>query len=149
MNIKAEKFLNQYLKDTGSDKASKVAAWQFGVDPDILAHLVITGKKTATCSLYKLYALDGEALPEVGQLDVVLDSTDSPVAIIKNKSVEIKKMNEVDESFAIAEGEGDCSYQYWWDEHVKFFSDIVKEYDETFTTDDLLVCERFEVVYPK
>lgn len=30
-------------------------------------------------------------------------------------------MNEVSEEFAIAEGEGDRTYRYWWEEHEKFF----------------------------
>ena len=56
-------------------------------------------------------------------------------------------MNEVTEEFALAEGEGD--YQFWWDAHRKFFTELLKEYDIAFTPNMLVVCERFKKVYPK
>lgn len=55
-------------------------------------------------------------------------------------------MNEVPEEFAIAEGEGDRTYQYWKDAHVKFFTDELRQMGMNFKEDMLLVCERFELV---
>ena len=76
-----------------------------------------------------------------------MNGTDAPVAVIQIESVEVMPMNEVSEEFALAEGEGD--YQFWWDAHEKFFSDLLKEYDKEFSPDMLVVCERFKKVYPK
>ena len=56
-------------------------------------------------------------------------------------------MNEVAEDYALAEGGGD--YQFWWEAHEKFFSELLKEYDKEFSPEMLVVCERFEKVYPK
>ena len=35
-------------------------SWAFGDEPDMLASLVLQGKKNATASVYELYELDGE-----------------------------------------------------------------------------------------
>lgn len=146
MNEITKVFWNKYKSEHGLDNI-EASAWQFGADPNTLANLVAEGKKTGTCSLYKLYEIDGDELPQVGQYDIILNKEDMPVAIIQTKKVEIEQMDKVSEAFVISEGEGDGTYQYWWDAHVEFFSEIVKEYEDvTFDTSDKLVCETFEVV---
>ncbi|WP_414050847.1 ASCH domain-containing protein [Macrococcus animalis] len=146
MNNITKLFWDKYKEENGLANID-TSAWQFGADPDELARLVAEGKKTGTCSLHKLYEIDGELLPQVGQYDIILNKEDMPVAIIQTKKVEIEQMDKVSEVFAISEGEGDGTYQYWWDAHVEFFSEIVKEYEGiTFDTSDKLVCETFEVV---
>lgn len=146
MNQQATEFFEAYKKSNSIEEDVKVSAWQFGVDADELADLVVQGKKRGTCSLYKLYEIDNDPLPEVGQYDIVLNSKDEPVVLIQNRKVEIVPMKDVTKEFALSEGEGDGTCEYWWNAHVEFFSELVKEYDLTFTTDDLLVCETFEVV---
>lgn len=63
-------------------------AWAFGVQPDLLAKLVLEGTKTATASAYDLYSLDQEPLPQVGTYDVVLDGQGQAVCIIQITKVE-------------------------------------------------------------
>lgn len=122
-------------------------AFQFGVEADWLARLVVEGKKKATTSGYIFYEIEKEALPKAGDYSIVLNSQDEPVAIIEIQSVKVLPMNEVTEDFALAEGEGD--YQYWWDAHEKFFTTSLKEYNKEFSPNMLVVCERFKKVYPK
>lgn len=55
-------------------------------------------------------------------------------------------MNEVPIAFAIAEGEGDLSYDYWWNAHQAFFTKELAAYEQSFSEEMLLVCERFELV---
>ncbi len=55
-------------------------------------------------------------------------------------------MNEVTEEFAVAEGEGDRTYQYWWKAHEKFFGNELNAIGRKFSEDMLLVCERFKVI---
>jgi len=55
-------------------------------------------------------------------------------------------MNEVPVEFAIAEGEGDLSYEYWWNAHKKFFTIELAEFGLEFSEDMLGICERFELV---
>ena len=147
MNQAAQVYWNEYWKDR--NKPQSVSAWQFGVDPDTLAKLVLDGIKTATCSGYIFYELENEALPTPEDYNVILNSDDKPVAITKTLEVTITPMNEVSEEFAIAEGEGDKTYRYWWNEHEKFFRKELNAIGREFSEDLLLVCERFEVIHVK
>ena len=122
-------------------------AFQFGEKVDWLAELVVEGKKTATCSSLELYKIENEPLPKAGEYSIILDSDNTPVAIIQVESVEISPLNEVPENFALAEGEG--NYMEWWDAHVNFFTELFKQYNLTFAPHMKVVCERFKKVYPK
>ncbi len=53
---------------------------------------------------------------------------------------------EVSEAFALSEGEGDLTYNYWYTEHEKFFTWELEQYGITFRPDLILVCQTFEVV---
>lgn len=122
-------------------------AFQFGIWADWLADLVIEGKKTATTSGFVFYELEKEVTPQTGEYYIILNGQDEPVAVIQIQSVEVVPMNEVTGEFALAEGEGD--YQFWWEAHEKFFTEGLKKYDKEFFSEMLVVCERFEKVYPK
>lgn len=144
MNQASLEYWNNFWK--GQEKPERVTAWQFGGSPDYLAQLVIDGVKKATCSGYVFYEVENEPLPTTEDYSVVLNSKDEPVAIIKTVDVQIMPMNEVSEEFAISEGEGDRTYQYWWDVHVEFFTKELRKIGKEYSEDMLLVCERFELV---
>ncbi|MCG1023256.1 ASCH domain-containing protein [Sutcliffiella horikoshii] len=147
MNQASLEYWNNFWK--GQEKPERVTAWQFGGSPDYLAQLVIDGVKKATCSGYVFYEVENEPLPTTEDYSVVLNSKDEPVAIIKTVDVQIMPMNEVSEEFAISEGEGDRTYQYWWDVHVEFFTKELRKIGKEYSEDMLLVCERFELVDAK
>ncbi|WP_404448631.1 ASCH domain-containing protein [Sutcliffiella horikoshii] len=144
MNQASLEYWNNYW--SGQEMPERVTAWQFGGSPDYLAQLVIDGVKKATCSGYVFYEVEKEPLPTTEDYSVVLNSKDEPVAIIKTVDVQIMPMNEVPEEFAISEGEGDRTYQYWWNVHVEFFTKELREIGREYSEDMLLVCERFELV---
>lgn len=144
MNQAAQKYWDEYWKDR--EKPSSVHAWQFGASPDELAQLVIDGIKTATCSGHVLYEIENEPIPAPNDYSIILNSKDEPVAIIKTVEVTLTPMNEVSEEFAIAEGEGDLTYQYWKDAHEKFFKEALQEIGQEYSEDMLLVCERFNLI---
>lgn len=146
MNQAAQAYWNEYWKDQDQDQPKSVNAWQFGADPDYLAQLVIDGIKTATCSGFIFYEHENEPIPTTNDYGIILNSDDKPVAIIKTVEVGLTPMNQVTEEFAVAEGEGDRSYQYWLEAHEKFFRDELKTIGREFSEDMLLVCERFEVI---
>ena len=151
MNEKAQQYWDEFWKN--KDQPTFVKAEQFGMEytemADELARLIIEGKKTATCSNYESYLRENEPLPAVGSYSIILNSQDEPVAIIKTTEVEVTPMNEVTPEFAAAEGEGDLSYEYWWEGHKFFFTKELAEYGKEFSEDMLLVCERFELVDSK
>ncbi|WP_226037501.1 ASCH domain-containing protein [Aquibacillus saliphilus] len=137
-------YWNQYWGE--QEKPKSVSAWQFGAQPDYLAQLVVDGVKTATCSGYVFYELENEPLPTIEDYSIILNSNDKPVAIIKTVEVSLTPMNEVSVDFAISEGEGDRTYQYWWEAHETFFRNELTAIGREFSEDMLLVCERFELV---
>ena len=136
--MNAQELWNKYKKINPSI-GDVIDAWQFGLEADLLAKLVLEGTKTATASAYDLYAVDNDPLPEVGFYDVILDSKDQAVCIIQIKKVSVVPFKE---------GEGDKSLAYWRDVHEAFFKPYFKECGLTFTPESLIVLEEFEVVYP-
>ncbi|GEK60147.1 RNA-binding protein [Marinococcus halophilus] len=146
MNQAADTYWKHFWQQRNEAPPEQVTAWSFGVDPDELAELVVSGVKTATCSAYMFYEIENEPLPSIGDYSIILNKAGDPVCIIQTTSVKIMPMNEVPEEFAEAEGEGDRSYEYWWNAHEQFFTEALEEVGEIFREDMTVVCERFEVV---
>ena len=116
--------------------------------PDLLADLVLKGEKTATASTYDLYALEAESLPQEGTFDVILDSQNQAVCIVKIIKVSVQPYNQVSAQHAYKEGEGDKSLTYWRQVHEDFFTDCLGEAGLTFTPESKVVLEEFRKVYP-
>lgn len=122
-------------------------AWQFGSELDHLADLVDRGIKTATSSAYPLYEIEGEPLPEPIGYDVILNSNDEAICVIRTTKVYVRKYVEVDAEHAYKEGEGDRSLEYWRRVHEDFFTRELAQYGLKFDEEMKVVCEEFEVVY--
>ncbi|WP_410985275.1 ASCH domain-containing protein [Bacillus cereus] len=146
---KIEEYWHMYARENELNM-SVPDAWMFGDGSkemgDVLGSLVVKGIKTGTCAAHCVYELEGEEIQKVGQYDIVLDGDNNPLAIIKYTKIDFLKMNEVTSDFARSEGAGDLSYDYWYSEHVKFFTWALSQYGLTFTPDLLLVCQTFRVM---
>ena len=125
----------------------KYDAWAFGGAPDELADLVVSGTKTATASAYPLYEQENEPLPKVNDYNVILNSKDEAVCIIRTTKVYVEKFNRVSIEHAFKEGEGDRSLEYWRKVHQEFFTECLKDTDLEFNEDMKVVCEEFKVVF--
>jgi uncharacterized protein YhfF len=131
---------------------SFVNAWSFGDNPELadeLLELVLTGKKTGTATLVIELEREGEKMPETGDYNIILDGKGKPTAIIQTTSVEIKPFNEVEEAFAYSEGENDRTLESWRREHWKYWTRVGKKLEFVMKEDLLVICENFELVYPK
>jgi uncharacterized protein YhfF len=138
-------FWEAFRARTGID--GPYSAWSFGNSPeqaDELGRLVRDGAKRATASLLRSYE-EGEPLPAVGDLSVVLGSGGEPLCVIRTTRVETRPFGEVDEAFAWTEGEGDRSLAYWREAHLRFFAS--EGYD--VGDDDEVVLETFELLWPQ
>ena len=135
-----------FCKGSGNDR-NNYEAWAFGDAADRLASLVLEGKKSATASVYELYAYDNEELPEVGDLSIILDSEDRAVCVIRDTEVRVVPFGNVDEEHARLEGEGDLSLSYWREVHRKVFTEWMKEAGMAFKDSTEVVLEKFEVVF--
>lgn len=138
------------LKESGFDiNTEKPSTGKFGDSKamsDYLIALILEGKKTATCGLLESWKKFEEPVPTVGDIEIVLDWNDEPAAAIQYTEVEIKPFNQISEDFAKDEGEGDGSFQYWREAHLKFFNRECKLMDREFSEDNEIVCLRFELV---
>ena len=126
---------------------SYTAAFQFGVAADQLAQLVLCGEKTATSSAYPLYEASGEPLPQAGTYDIVLDSRNQAVCVIRTTKVTLVPFCQVSAQHAFKEGEGDKSFAHWRAVHEHVFRLWLAEAHLSFDQNMLVVCEEFDVVY--
>lgn len=125
---------------------TEVADWRllprfpFGDGPELadeLLHLILSGKKRATC----WSAAEGDKGTVVGGSWVVDDGDGRPRAVLRTTELDQQRFHQVDENFAAAEGEGDLSLAYWREAHRDYFTK-----NGGFSSDMLLYCERFELV---
>ena len=144
--MKANELWLKFIKENKIENC-EYEAWAFGVEPDLLANLVLTGQKTGTSSAYELYELSNESLPKTDDYSVILDSKGNAVCIIKNVNVEIIPFNEITAEHAYKEGEGDKSLNYWKSVHEDFFNKSFVEAGIEFSYDTNVVYEEFIVVY--
>ncbi len=113
-----------------------------------LGQLVLAGTKTATCALLWEYQAEGEPLPELDGLCIIVDGRDRPLCIIETTDVTILPFSAVGDEHAAAEGEGDGSLAHWREAHRAFFVRRCAVLNRDFTPEAPLVCERFRLVWP-
>lgn len=115
----------------------------FGDTPALSARLldlVRAGRKTATCGALREFQSEAEPMPVVGRIDIALDWDGRPALAIETLDVKIRRFCDVDEEFALAEGE-DETRDGWADGHRKYF-----ERNGGWDPEMKLVCERFRLV---
>jgi uncharacterized protein YhfF len=146
-------FWNAFIsaQENVADTGKMPEAWSFGDSKDMadeLGALVRKGIKTATCSLLWEYEHDGDALPEIGELSIILDGVGEPLCLIETTEVQIRPYDQIDSQFAYEEGEGDRSLAYWRQAHWHFFSKVCNHIGREPHDSMPLICERFRVIYP-
>lgn len=122
-----------------------------GPQRDRLVECILSGEKTATASLLEEYRRAGEALPAVGDREVVVDSAGRVVCVTQVDAVDVLPALMVSDEFARAEGEGYADRAAWWRAHREFWTS--EEFAEAlgepvFAVDEqaLVVAVRFHVV---
>ncbi len=112
-----------------------VKKWTF--EDDELFDLVVAGKKRATCSLYH----GDKDLSRIGEINIIYNSKNQQIKI-KITDVRIARFCDIDETWAIKEGEGDLSLEHWRQVHNAFFKNIRPDFNET----DVLELNEFVVI---
>jgi uncharacterized protein YhfF len=118
-----------------------------------LVDAILRGEKTATAGLLVDLEREHEVLAVPGERQVVIDAEDVPVAVIEITEVAVRRMADVDVTFARDEGEGFETVQDWREAHERFFGGYIDDIradlaDPAWKLDDdtQIVCERFRVV---
>jgi len=113
---------------------------------EALLALIRSGHKRAGTGLLWAYAADGEVLPRLGDIEIIVDHHHDPALTTRITSVQIVPYAEVTAEYAAIEGEGDGSLAYWRKAHWAFFSRechrIGREPKETMP----VICTIFEVL---
>jgi uncharacterized protein YhfF len=120
-----------------------MVSFNFGDNEDLcneLLRLVRSGKKTATCDALRQFGPHGEEIPVVGRRDVALNWDGTPALLLETLEVTRTRFCDVDQSFALAEGEND-DLEGWQRDHQEYF-----ERSGGFDREMMLVCERFRMI---
>ena len=155
MNQHIKDFWQKYLNSLPSD-ANKPDTmpeyWHFCNDEESanhLAELTLNGTKRATAGAVWSYEAEGEAIPQPGDLSIIVNWQEEPVCIIEITQIDIVPYNEVSEEFARVEGEGDKSLTYWKKVHWEFFSEEMEALGREAEESMPVACERFRVIFPE
>jgi uncharacterized protein YhfF len=121
----------------------------YGDSPELsgeLVALIRDGRKRAGTSLLWAHEHEGEPLPEVGDVDVVVDHEGEPVAVTRVVSVHVASFDEVDAAYAALEGEGDGSLGHWRAAHWDVFGHECARIGRAPARDMPVVCCAFELL---
>jgi len=129
--------------------------WGFA-DPGTLREeliaLAIAGTKTTTAGLLVELELEGD-IPGPGDREIMIDSSDRPVALVETVDCPVKRLADVDDRHAIDEGEGWANAAEFRVDHERFWISYIDDLrlrlgDPSFEIDDdtLIVCQRFRIL---
>lgn len=121
----------------------------FGDSPALteeLLALIRSGRKRAGTGLLWAYEADGEAIPQLGDIEITVDHRGEPALVTRITWVQIVSYAAVSAEYATIEGEGDGSLEYWRKGHWAFFTRechrIGREPEESMP----VICSVFEVL---
>lgn len=144
------------VTDTARVATGGLSRWGFaepGALRDQLTAAALAGLKTTTASLLVEYEIDGEAVPVVGQVDVLVDSDERDVAIVETVGVRIARLADVDDQHAIDEGEGyvdaaafRVAHERYWNGYLDRIRSGLGDAEWELTDDTPIVLERFRIV---
>lgn len=117
---------------------------QFGGDTDDLAEKVLSGKKTATSSLYDYYRMHLKEMIKVGEYVSILDSQGNRKCMVRIERSEIIRFKNITEAFAIAEGDGNL--ENWLKIHTEYYSSMLEKIGKTLSGETELLCDWFKVL---
>ncbi|NJL96046.1 MAG: ASCH domain-containing protein [Anaerolineae bacterium] len=100
--------------------------------PDELGQRVLQGTKTATAGLLR----DFEALPQVGDVSLILDGQAQPLCLLETLQVYPVPFEDVD------------AEQAWREGHWRFFGQRCAEIGRQPKSTMPVVCQRFRLPYP-
>lgn len=105
-----------------------------------LANLVKIGEKTATSSLVEIQ--QKEDLTQIGDIWEIHDGKNHFICFVEVENVVFKKFSEVDEEFALLEGDG--SLKNWTRIHHSYYSFLLEKIGKQLSSETLLECVYFK-----
>lgn len=113
---------------------NELKTWHFDIDNDKLVQLVLSGKKTASISLY-----EKNNIPKIGEEKILTFDNEKKACITKTNKVIITEFKNITEKLSSLDSED--NYENWQKTHIDYF----KLADPTFNEDTKVIFEIFEV----
>lgn len=139
----------RYFRFKG-EPAKEIASFYFcdnEIDANECADLVLRQEKRATATSLWWFEFNEEELPKTGDNYIVTNWDGIALCIIEVEKVEIVPFNEVTSEFAVIEGEGDKSLEYWRKVHWDYYHRELAGSKFKPQKDMLIVCEYFRVTF--
>lgn len=111
-----------------------------------LLSLIRGGQKRGGAGLLWAYESDAEPVPNIGEVEIVVNHLNAPALVTRITEVEVVPFNQVSARFAAREGEGDGSLEYWRKAHWAFFSRECQRIGRGPSDTMPVVCCSFEVL---
>lgn len=109
--------------------------------------LVQEGKKKATAHSLLGLQFRNEPLPRIGDLTIITDWSGEARCIIRTVKVTLRPFFLIGADFALLEGEGDGSLEYWRNAHWEYFTRELEPFGKGPTESMIVVCEVFERIW--
>lgn len=141
--------LNQLASQGVALPPGRVRVDGYGDSPALsreLLALIISGRKRAGTGLLWAIEHDGEDLPRVGDIEVVIDHAGRPALVTRLTEVDVRAFHLVDARYAAIEGEGDGSLDFWRQAHESFFARECARIGRSPAPDMPVVCSVFELL---
>lgn len=113
------------------------------------ARHILDREKSAMSSLLWEYGASGRPLPLVGDFSVVENGKRRPVCVVETTWIEVVPFDNVETQFAYEYGEGSRTLEGWRKMFWKYYSEVCETMNREMLNEAELVCERFQVVFPK
>lgn len=114
-----------------------IERWHFGIDNTKLLNLVLSGKKKATCYLYR----HNEDKGKVGDISIITRFDGKDACVIQTEEIKVLPFNEMTWNLAKLEGEHK-NLEDWRRDHTNFFRNEYRDFKEN----TLIVFEKFKVL---
>lgn len=142
-----EEFWEEFITQYPEYKGKNFTAFAYWGLSDRLAQMVLDGTKSGSVSSYHAYIFDNDKLPEVGDMYMVLNAKEEPVAITENVKVEIIKFGELNEEYSTRMGEK--SFHVWRKVQENYFRSECEAFGIPFNEEYPVVFETFELRFKK
>lgn len=137
--VQVLKMVEDFIEDL-ENKAyqnESIEGWHFGVDNIKLLDLVLSGKKKATCYLYK----NNEDKSKIGELSIITRFDGKDACLIETTKIQVLPFNETTWDLAKLEGEHK-NLEDWQRDRFNFFKNEYRD----FKDNTLIVFEQFIVL---
>ena len=150
-----EEMWNSFVKAHPEHSDSEMPkSWYFGAnkrEADQMGKLVVIGKKTTASDIYHGYEEMDAELPKVGLMDIVTDFEGNALAIIQLRKVDTIPVKNITKEYAQKDMGTEVDALKAWKKYYmeEVFPESIIDTRIAITENTLVVCEWFEVIWPK